>query len=128
MSYSLDLEIKGVPKILANMRGGWKALHFEKKKWKDRTHREVILNRMVPATALLKANVRLTRYTSRCPDADNLYSSWKGVLDGLVEAGVIKDDSPHVINLVCDWQKTSNRLAKIRIQVQELTQCETAQK
>lgn len=51
--------------------------------------------------ALTHAHVKVTFYVTVAArrDADNLLSSLKGVLDGLVDAGVLVDDSLDVIGM-----------------------------
>lgn len=53
----------------------------------------------------VKGHVIVTRHSSREMDKDNLYASCKFVLDALVRAGVIADDSPEHITLDARWQK-----------------------
>jgi Holliday junction resolvase RusA-like endonuclease len=53
----------------------------------------------IPATPWDRANVTIDLYVKSnvTRDADNLYATVKGSLDGLKRAGIIKDDSTAVI-------------------------------
>lgn len=67
---------------------------------------------------LAKAELILTRYSSSEPDFDNLASSFKHVIDGLVEARVIIDDKPSVLKQVrFEWEKVSRKDGKIRVRI-----------
>lgn len=58
-----------------------------------------------PAAPLAHARVVLTRHSRRAPDPDNLAASWKPVLDGLVRARVLLDDSPAHVELASRWER-----------------------
>ncbi len=45
-----------------------------------------------PAKSLERAKLTLVRYGSKEPDFDNLVSSFKPIIDGLVSAGIIVND------------------------------------
>jgi Holliday junction resolvase RusA-like endonuclease len=71
--------------------------------------------------ALTAANLTLTRFSSRQPDRDNLMSSWKAVIDGLVESGVLVDDNCDVVKSIDSrWEKASSKNSKIRVLVEEV--------
>ena len=54
--------------------------------------------------------IHFTRFSTKQPDWDNLYSSFKVLGDGLESTGIISDDSPStVINLTAGWGKASKR-------------------
>lgn len=74
------------------------------------------------AFPFLRATVTLTRLSTREPDADNLMSSWKHVLDGLVEAGVIINDKPSTIGSpISLWKYAKRKDGKIKIKVESAT-------
>lgn len=61
---------------------------------------QMALSAGIPQKPLEKAKVILTRHTSISSsqmDADNLAISFKPIMDGLVEAGVLIDDNMDVI-------------------------------
>lgn len=123
--YRLDITIPGLPKILANMKSrNWRASYFEKKKWMKLTC-DHITAPLKPSNALTRASVMLIRNSSRQPDRDNLMSSWKAVIDGLVVARVLEDDNCDVIaELKSEWQKCRPKDSHIRIIVEELPTAE----
>lgn len=113
------LEISGVPKILNNMRGNWRALWAEKAKWKKRTMTEAWNLR--PKKPLKRAEIICTRCTSRPSDFDNRVSSFKAIIDGLTEIGVFIDDTDEVIvRREYLWEKCANKDAKVKIIVNEV--------
>lgn len=119
MSYRIEFELSGLPKILANsMQGSWKASHYAKKRWQERVINHVVLMRLKPESPLLRAAISLTRFSTHRPDQDNLAGSFKPVLDGLVKAGVIADDSNEIIDVKWNWEKTKRMQSRIRIIVE----------
>jgi hypothetical protein len=119
-AYKLEFEICGVPKLLLNYRGHWRAIHAEKKKWRLLTL-AAIQNQFKPTQPLTSAALKLTRYTSRASDFDNRVSSFKAVVDSLVEAGILANDDDGVIRQrEYPWIKCANKDSKIRIEVSEL--------
>jgi hypothetical protein len=65
----------------------------EAKKWKKKVEEAVVYGRLQPAKPLTKAKLTLTRHSSMRPDSDGLVSSFKHVIDGLIEADVLVDDA-----------------------------------
>lgn len=54
--------------------------------------------------------VTITRSScGKAPDRDNLYGSMKPILDAMIDAGIILDDSPEHITLEVKWQKANKR-------------------
>ncbi len=118
---ALFLEIHGLPKILSNgsQRNFW-ARENEKKRWKGMAIAAVRLKAWF-REPLKKARIVFTRYSSREPDSDNLAISFKAIRDGLVQAGVIIDDKPSVLEAIYKWQKASPKQGRITIEVYEVT-------
>lgn len=117
---TLEFEIKGLPKLPnQTLYKHWRVKHQEAKRWKGLVRNAVLLECKAPATPFLRATVTLTRMSTREPDSDNLMSSWKHCIDGLVEAGVILNDKPSVIGTpVSLWQYAKRKDAKIKIKVE----------
>ncbi len=127
MSYLLELIIPCVPpnklpKTTTNARSTWQARLGEANKWKRKIAEYVVLGQRTPKQPLAKAKLTLIRYASGLePDYDNLVSTWKHVIDGLVEAKVLSDDSPAVIGQpFYKWERSSRLQQRIFIQVQEI--------
>lgn len=118
--YSLEFEIKDLPKTTNSKRsfGHWSQYHRETQKWK----RQLVpyLQSKRPSAALRKARIVLIRKSSMEPDFDGLVSSFKHVLDSLVDARIIIDDRPSVIQPEYRWEKATKGKGSISIRVEEL--------
>ena len=70
---------------------------------------------------LSRAKLTLTRYSSVCPDPDGLVSSFKSVLDGLVECGVLENDRFTNIGMpTYAWEKAPKNEGKAKVIVEEI--------
>lgn len=94
---------------MLNGKNGLKRMHHQKyKKIRD----DVALEIRSETKQKHKGEVviRFIRYSTAQPDWDNLYSAFKVIGDGLVTAGIIRDDSMDVVlDLNADWKKVSKR-------------------
>ena len=125
----IAIEINTLPKT-PNSIGKASIWHSvrERKKWRQllfrpqaTMHRSpVILQGQIIPKPLKKAKLTLTRCSSREPDLDNLYSSFKFVIDALKFNGFIEDDKPSNIDLKCKWEKAKQKEGKIKIEIEEL--------
>lgn len=120
--FRMSFTLKGLPKVTTNANSSWKARWVESRKWKTAVEEKVVFNRLAPPTPLKRAHLILTRYAfGREPDRDNLRSSFKHVVDGLVKVGVLEDDSPSVIGEPeVYWEKAKPKQGKITVQVWEV--------
>jgi Holliday junction resolvase RusA-like endonuclease len=113
------IEIPGLPKMynqFKNMHWAAKAKHV--KQWKQLVFISLVSKKLIPASPYSKARLKLVRCSSAPPDFDNIAQSFKPVLDGLVEAGVLQDDSLAVIGKPeYGWEKVAPSQGKIIIQV-----------
>jgi hypothetical protein len=90
--YRLSLDIDHLPKALnKSLRTHYHQLNKEKKRWHELIILLTLRNR--PASPLPKANLKITRHYYRSLDYDGLVGSLKPVVDGLIHAQIIKDDS-----------------------------------
>jgi hypothetical protein len=72
-----------------------------------------------PEKPLDRAMVTITRCSMAEPDYDNLVQGGKFLLDGLIRAGVIKDDAPSVIGRPdYQWEKAPRGKGCVRIRVE----------
>lgn len=78
-----------------------------------------MLNGGLPKQALASAVLLLTRVSSVEPDYDGLVSSFKHVIDGLVEIGILKSDKPSCIKSTYVWERGSRGHGKIKVLVKE---------
>lgn len=115
----------GLPKRTNNSATSWRARHAEARKWKSLVGNIVAAN--APLRQILKdrgplekAKLTLTRHSSISPDFDGLVSSFKHVIDGLIEAGVISNDKMSNIGIPeYRWQMTSPKKGQITVKVEE---------
>lgn len=119
--YSADFTISTMPPTLNEiMSKGWRYRHnlFSK------VHTEVRLLTMSkrPARPLQCVQVSLWRYSSGTLDRDNLYITFKPILDGLKECGVIRDDTFDIVRHLYPHQVKIKRgePKRVRVLVEEL--------
>lgn len=125
MTFVLEFELPGLPPM--NTANGW---HWRKRKkskdeWVLRTTCAAkceILKLKSEGRVFIpwdKATVELIRFSTREPDFDNLVQGGKFIMDGLVRAGVIRDDKPSVIGQpVYLWEKAKPKEGKVRVRVE----------
>lgn len=90
--YSLKLEIDQLPKALNKaLRTHYHQLNKEKKRWHELMILLTLRNR--PVTPLTFGKLRIIRHSYRMLDYDGFVGSLKPVVDGLIHAQIIKDDS-----------------------------------
>jgi hypothetical protein len=119
--YSLEFRIEGLPKTTNAKRGfgHWAQYYRESVKWK----KEIIpyLVSKKPPSPLQKARLTLTRWSSVRPDHDGLVSSFKHVIDGLVDAGVLVNDKFENIGQPdYRWEKAPQGKGFITVVVQQV--------
>lgn len=116
--YIFEFEIPGLPKTTnSGGRDHWKAKAREAKKWKSMV--AIVVSK--PPSPLTKARLTLTRCSSGECDFDGLVSSFKHVIDGLVDAGVIVNDKFSAIGQpTYQMEKASPGKGKIKVKVEQL--------
>lgn len=92
-NYSLELELQYVGTDPNHILGrGWRTKHSRFKKIKDDIFRLTLKTK--PKLPLEKFKISIIRrYNGKSLDWDNLIASLKPAVDGLVMAGIIKNDS-----------------------------------
>lgn len=65
---------------------------------------------------LPRAKVTVTHHAVRPMDRDNLFGACKPLIDGIVDAGVIPDDSPEFIRQECESVRVGKR-AEERVEI-----------
>lgn len=117
---TLEFSVRGLPPTqTGGGRGHWAKRHREVKQWRElvaglaRAHRG-------PGPPWPRARVRITRRSAKEPDADNLVASMKPILDGLVVAGVIPDDSPKHVELEVVWEAAPPGSGEVHLRVTAL--------
>lgn len=93
ITYSLEFEIPGVPKATNSLLGGSKwTKHRNATDWKRRVGM-VTLRYPKPKAPLEHCLIYLVRWSYRTLDYDGCVASFKPVVDGLVEVGILKSDT-----------------------------------
>lgn len=88
-----------------------------------KVYHAVLENRRAYRVPLERARLTLTRYSSVAPDFDGLVSSFKHIIDGLIDAGVIVGDSMKVIGAPTYlWEKTSPAKGRVKVIVEEVVE------
>jgi len=113
-----EFEIKSLPPTINEIgRKHWAVKSNIAKRWIALVWHCCVLHK-VAELDLLMARLELTRHSSRECDFDNLASSFKHVIDGLVRARVIRDDKPSIIGSpVFKWEKAKKGQGKITVKV-----------
>lgn len=118
--YTLAFELAGLPKMANQLlRGHWRVKHAHAMKWKLAV--SLACHGVKPRQPLASAALTLTRVSSVEPDYDGLVSSFKHVIDGLVEAGVLQSDKMSAIGRPdYRWERCSPRKGCVRVKVEEV--------
>ncbi len=94
--YSLELSIAMLPKALnKSLNAHWRTRHKVNLAW-DKFIAAECWNKM-PAQPVRSAKISITRHAHRMLDYDGLVGSMKPLVDALVTAGVLADDSWKVL-------------------------------
>ena len=120
MKYEMEFEINDLPKTI-NAIGytHWAIKAKEARKWKKLVAFEILSKG--PCTLLQKAKITLTRFSSRCPDSDGLVSSFKHVIDGIVDSGMLPNDTFKTIGMPTYlWEKAPAKKGKIKVKIEAL--------
>jgi len=117
VSYLLEFTLKGLPKASLNANSNWRVRWAHAKSVKRDVWRAVWPKR--PAEPLAKAKLRLERCSSVRPDYDNLCASFKHVIDGLVEAGILAGDTHEIIGVPeYLWSKAAPSMGHVNVRVE----------
>lgn len=121
MGYKIVIEIMGLPPMANELFAmHWKERMRSNNKWK-RDVGMAVLQLGKPPVPLQKAEIILTRYSSKQPDPDNMATGFKACMDGLKEIGVIIDDHPDVIGAPkYVWENSKKGKGRITIEVREV--------
>jgi Holliday junction resolvase RusA-like endonuclease len=96
MKYRFFLKLPGLPKLNNTHYTNWRVAAAERKKW--RRAAMLMASPQRPPSPLKFCSITCTRYAyGKKPDFDNLVISFKSVIDGLKDAGIIIDDSSDCI-------------------------------
>jgi len=89
--YKLKFTLQGLPPTFNSFnRKHWSQKTKEKNKWHSLV--ALAVKGKTPWKPVKKYELVLTRFSASEPDFDGLTSTWKWIIDGLIQAGVIDDD------------------------------------
>ncbi len=118
--YFLEFKLSGLPSLTNQILGRhWrtKAKHantWKRKVWQATWH-------LKPPAPLQRAKVTITRHSTVCPDFDGMAGAGKTLLDGLVETGILVDDSMKIIGQPQYlWEFAKKNCGHVSIRVEEL--------
>lgn len=101
-----------------NANKNWRYRWTHAKRWKAIVAASLVGMKQ-PETPLPRAQLILTRCTAVEPDPDNLAASFKPVIDGLREAGVIENDRSCNVDICYRWRKAPRGSKKMLVEVIE---------
>lgn len=118
--YEFEFTIPGLPPTTnSHGRAHWTVKAKLARKWRDLVVLAVGSNK--PSSPLLRAKLTLTRGSSADLDPDGLVSSFKHIVDGLIDAGVIANDRTKNIGFpTYNWEQCAKKNGFIRVHIQEL--------
>lgn len=118
--FVLAFTLPGLPKLPNELgqRAHWRTVRRHTRAWKEAV--AIGVGRCRPHEPLPYARVELVRASSREPDPDALAQSFKPIIDGLVTAGVLEDDSPAHCALEVRWTRAPPRKGWIGVSVREV--------
>jgi Holliday junction resolvase RusA-like endonuclease len=120
MSYSREIVIFNLPPTPNRSEAHWSGRSLTRASWRQLVDK-AINARGLPPHPLERARITCTRFSSKRPDYDNLVASFKSVIDGLVDCGVIEDDADSVlVERSYLWQHATNQESKIIVKVEEV--------
>lgn len=121
MSYQLEFSIKGLPKIMSNgSHGHWAVNYKMRKTWRNLVKQAIGTNK--PSVPLKVASAEFIRCSNREPDFDNLCISFKSIVDGLVEHGILENDKPsNLPNAQYKWEHVKSGQGHVKIKITEVT-------
>lgn len=121
VKYRLEFEIALLPLTLNQLMGEhWRTRHKNFEQVHTLVHHAC--SRSIPKKPIEKARVSLWRHSSGELDRDNLYFTFKPIIDGLVRSGVIMDDGFNQVRELYPHQVKIKRGAprKVVVLVEEL--------
>jgi len=102
---TITILIPGRPPLLNSERAG----HWTRHRDSTRTYREVArvklpqLRKHWPPMQMVKVDVRCFYQKGSIPDVGGCMPAVKAVIDGAVDAGLIKDDHPGIVKHLAMW-------------------------
>ena len=120
---SITFTLAGLPKSPNGSHGSWKAAAGIRKSWRRKSAGTAMTLAMAMKIKKPFEAVRITciRRSSREMDFDNLVASFKPIIDGITDAGIIRDDKNSVVReRIFRWEPAPNARGHIQITVEEI--------
>ena len=120
MSYRLEIDMPGLPPTENAKRAKhWRKRHDSDVIWKLSV--KVELGRKAPPAPLERARVICIRRSSVCPDYDGIVSSFKPLIDSLVENKVLVGDRmDQIVEHDYRWEKAPRSKGNVTVIVESL--------
>lgn len=120
MIYRLEIVLFGLPPTPNYRHGHWTKLMKSNAEWRKKGALSCMAQKR-PANPLTKAKLTCTRFSTRELDYDNLVSSFKPIIDGLKDAGVIVDDKSGVlVKREYLWARAAPKQGRVSVLVEEV--------
>lgn len=115
---TLTFTLNGLPKTTnSGGRAHWTAKVREARTW--HTLVKLALRAHMPKVPHKTAKLTLTRHSSSRPDYDGLVSSWKNVIDAIVQCGFLANDKHENIGVPTYlWEKAAPRQGRITLTIE----------
>lgn len=115
-TFKLSFTLFEMPLTLNEVMGkSWRSRHENFKRIKKAIYLHSVGK--LPPQPIKKARVSFIRYSSGTLDRDNLYFTFKSIIDGLVQSGVILDDGFEMVKELYPAQVKIKRTEKKKIEV-----------
>lgn len=113
----IEITFAGLPKSPnRRMSMHWRAKGREVKAWRTKAAWVARAHPDRPEEPWRLVELTLIRGASRMCDIDNHISSFKALIDGLVDAGIILDDNPNVVRAIrCEHIPTKRDATYVKI-------------
>ena len=119
MRYSAEITIPFLPKMTNAQSRNWRAINAERKKVKSAVKEQ--LGKNIPNAPVKHAKLTCIRHSSICPDYDGIVSGFKSVIDGIVEARVLEDDSMDNIGMPSfKWERARKGSGSVTVFIEEI--------
>ena len=119
MTYRLEIILFDLPPSANHRHGHWAIQAKSNRDWRQKAKLSCMTQKR-PPKPLSKAKLTCTRHSAREPDHDNLVSSFKAIIDGIKDAGVIEDDkSSVVVERKYLWQRAAPKDGRVSVVVEE---------
>lgn len=117
MTYTLEIRLEGLPPMNAGHKH-WRLAGEDRKVWRQNAAWAAKVGK--PSEPLARCSITCTRHSPTEPDYDNLVISFKSIIDGLKDAGVIVDDkSSCIVERKYLWEKAPPKKGFVTVRVEE---------